>query len=540
MVALAGERQILSVDWDQRELRVVYARIRRERVQIEDVFAVTIPEDVSLADADAVGKLLRQALDQGQVSCRRVIVDIPRDQAVLNTLALPNASVSDLAGMIKVQIAKDLPFPVSEAVVDFAVPPDDGEESETRDVLVGAIRTEVLEYYRQVCHAAGLKLERVGLRPYANKVAANDFLGDAHPERLLVVDVGPRLTEIDVVRKGQLVFSRAASAYVPPDIGAAVPLGSPGESTLDDDDEAAGGLSFHTLGSEPDTGPRDLTAVVADLMVEVTRSIEAYRATDPGAEMSAVLVAGSTGIEETLADAMQRRFGVTVETYNPSRLFDGDAERGAAASGFSAALGLVLGHAGGGRLHFNFLHPKKQEVPGQARLKKVPVVAAVAVLFIAAAIVLYVQGPAKKLAKRADLEEQIRETKAEIKENKKFIALVEKAEQFEADQVVWIDELNRLVDVLPDSKHVVLAKLDMFQSGKRMELSVRAKDNRQAAKIVKELGQFRPEGRKTPYYTATRGTTSETTRGGKYPHECKISVTLPGGDSKKKSRRGGR
>ncbi|NIQ98756.1 MAG: hypothetical protein GTN78_00925, partial [Gemmatimonadales bacterium] len=75
-----------------------------------------------------------------------------------------------------------------------------------------------------------------------------------------------------------------------------------------------------------DTGPRGVTAVVADLMVEVTRSIEAYRGGDPGAEMDCAVVAGATGIEETLAEAIHRRFGINCETYNPSAWFDGDAE----------------------------------------------------------------------------------------------------------------------------------------------------------------------------------------------------------------------
>ena len=101
MVGLVSERGILSVDWDPRELRIVHARIRKDSVRVEDVFAVAIPQDVALANAEEVGRLLRRALDEEQIGCRRVIVDIPRDQAVLNTLSLPTASISDLAGMVR-------------------------------------------------------------------------------------------------------------------------------------------------------------------------------------------------------------------------------------------------------------------------------------------------------------------------------------------------------------------------------------------------------------------------------------------------------
>ena len=529
-----ADRHILSVDWDTRELRVVHARLRRDRVQVEDVFAVSISEQVNLTDAEALGRVLRDALHQERVSCRRVIVDIPRDQAVLNPLSLPDVSVSDLAGMVKVQIGKSLPYPVAEAVVDFAVPPDDGEEG-PRDVLVGAVRAEVLDYYRQVCQTAGLKLERVGLRPQANKVAITQFLSGRPPERVLVVDVGPTLTEIDVLRRGQLVFSRAAAVFVPEEASTIKPISAAvrprGEDTGGDQDE----VSLISLDQDYDSRPRDTTAVVADLMVEVTRSIEAYRGGDPGAEMNCAVVAGGTGIEETLAESIQRRFGINAETYNPASYLDGDTERAGGASGFSAALGLVMGHAGEGRLHFDFLNPKKQEVPGRARLKRAPLAAVVVALFVVAAGAWYAQGPARRFAERDRLREQIRETKAQIKANKKFIDMVEPVKAFEAEQVIWVDELKNVVDLLPDSRKVVLNKLDMFQRGKRLEMSLRASDGKQAAQVVEDFEKFRPDDEQKPYYAATRD--AQTMSKSPYPHEGKVTVQIVKGVQPSKNKR---
>lgn len=540
MVALRGDRHILSVDWDQRELRIVQAALHREAVRVEDVLAVSIPQDVSLANAAEVGALLRRVLDEERIGGRRVIANIPRDQAVLQTLSLPAAAVSDLAGMVEVQIAKSLPFPVSEAVVDFAVPPDDQEAEGPRDVLVGAVRNEVLDYYRQVCESAGLRLDRVGLRPYATKVAVNASLAGEEPERVLVVDVGPVLTEIDVLHRGQLVFSRAASVYVPGAGGSAGPMPSPAEPERDEPEDTGDEPTLSLLSDDLEAGPRGLTAVVADLMVEVTRSLEAYRATAPGMEMDRVVVAGGTGIEDTLAEAVQRRFGVTAEVYNPAGLLDGDAERGAAASGFAAALGLALGHAGEGRLHFNFLDPKKPEDPGRARLRKVPLVAAAAALLIAAGVVWYVQVPGKQFARVAELEDQIRDVKQEIRKNRDFISLVETARQWEEEQVVWLEEMKNLQALLPDNKHIVLNGITMRQADRRIDLAVRAADNRQPARIIRRLQEFRIEGEQEPRYVATRGATAEASRGGKYPHESDITLRLADGEDEargKKSRR---
>ncbi len=188
---------------------------------------------------------------------------------------------------------------MSEAVVDFAMPPDDGGEG-TQPVLVGAVRHEARTFYQGVCHHAGLKLERIGLRPYANAVAANELLKDRRPQRVLLVDVGPTMTEIDVLWNGRLAFSRAASVRIP----CAAPGGSTTSieavpSATDEagtDQEAASTTSSDLVyrAEESEESPLSAESVVDRLLVEVTRSIEAYRNTDPGATMDHVIIGGVT------------------------------------------------------------------------------------------------------------------------------------------------------------------------------------------------------------------------------------------------------
>ena len=199
----------------------------------------------------------------------------------------------------------------------------------------------------------------------------------------------------------------------------------------------------------------------------------------------------------------------------------------------------MLGHAGEGGLHFDFLHPKKQEVPAQAKLKKVPLVAAVVALFAIAGGVFYWQGPAKGFARRHELEEQIREVEAEIKANKPFINMVEAAQEFEDQQIIWIDEVRNLVEQLPDSRKVVLEGLDLRQRDRTMKMEIRASDSLQGGKIVEKFGDLHPEGGKGRSYAATRGRTSLASKG-KYRHQGTITVQIVGDQQGSKRRPPGR
>lgn len=480
MLSGLADRNILSVDWDPRQLRMVHATVRKRKVAVERVMAVTIAADVDTGDPAALGRLMRQALHQEGVRTRRVIVNLPRDQVVLNTLNLPRVNVSDTAAMVQHQIAKELPFPVSEAVVDFAMPPDDGGEG-TQPVLVGAVRHEARTFYQEVCHHAGLKLERIGLRPYANAVAANELLKDRRPQRVLLVDVGPTMTEIDVIWNGRLAFSRAASVRIPRSAAEGSTISSEAVPSAVDaagtDQETANstGADLIYRAEESEESPLSAESVVNRLLVEVTRSIEAYRNVDPGATMDHVIIGGVTGLEEALSEAIEQRFSTTTEIFNPELCFgwQGSHEGGEA---FGAALGLVLGHVTEGGQHFDFQHPKKPLSEAAVRLKRAPLVAAAVLLFAAAGAVGWVRLVKPDWDHLRRTEESADVMRGRLKDVADFEKMMKAIKSFEGSHIVWLNELKELLDVLPDNKQVVVEQVVMGAQDARIDLSIRFKE----------------------------------------------------------------
>ncbi|MFH0980616.1 MAG: pilus assembly protein PilM [Planctomycetota bacterium] len=512
------ERQLLSIDWDVRTLRVVWFTLRPNGgVRIKKVLSAAVPAEVPVGDPAAFGQLLRDVLDREKVTATRMVVDVPRDQAVLNTLKLPAVSLDDLPAMVEFQIAKELPFPLSAAVTDFAAP-DTPESSGTQDVLVAAIRHEVLEYYKQTAEVAGLKLERVGLRPYANKVAVNELLGDMRHERVLFVDVGPVLTEIDVLRHGKLAFSRSASVLVPP-MSALEPAPAPekGPTTLD--------LDLNLAGAPADAVRPEQQRVVQALLRAVTLTMEAYRAGDPGAEMNHVVVGGDTGLEEELLDAIRQRYDLTGERYNPTAYFGWDSASGAAAGGFAAALGLALAHAGEGRLQFDFLCPKKPVTRSRRRLRKVPLATAVAVIFLAAGIVAYQRVIVPQKRQLEALAREIDDRQKELKEYNKFRDMLAAVEKFEREQVIWIDELTDVLSVWPGNDQIVLTQIDLSQKD-GIKLQMDCKDRGIPEEARKQVEEFKWSDDGQPRFDAALGAISDQPGQNEYAAKTTMTITL--------------
>lgn len=515
-------KMLLSVDWDPHRLRLVHAAVKKGRVDIRDMLSVDVPPDVDLASPEAVGALLRSALDQLGIRTRRVILDVPRDQALLTTLNLPAASLDEMPALVEFQIAKELPFGMAEAVVDFAMPVIQSNDVKV-DVLVGTVRREVVRYYERACQAAGLNLERLGLRPYANLVAISELLGPDRPGCVMLVDVGPRLTEIDVISDGHLAFSRAASVAV----GPVTPLGA-GAAEAEAPDAEREASSIIRFPRASDAGSDPVDRVVEGLLVEVTRSFEAFRAQSPDRTLGAIVVAGDVGVEARLAEALSRRMRTTVELYNPARRFGWPDERGREARAFSATLGLICGHADPGRLHFDFLHPKKPVTTVERRLRKAPAVAAVVALFAVAAASFYLGLIAPRKRQIAEVEEQIGKVKKTLEDLQRYQErVIEPIEEFEAEQLIWVDELNRLAGMLPGNEDAVLTRLDMYQKDARINIPLNCRRAEVALEAVSRIDAFRLPGNDAQYFDATARTF--TTKGtGQYPSSGSIDVEVKG------------
>jgi len=515
-------RPILALDWDTRFLRVVHANLGKRGVTIDRLLAVAIPPSVDPGNPEQMGLHIRRALDQEGIGTRPAIVDIPRDQAILNTLSLPAIAPNEMPGMVEIQIAKELPFALAEAVVDFAVPHVEADQTKV-DVLVAAVRREVVEQYGATCAAAGLRLERIGLRPYAHQIAMGELLKHAMPERVLFIDVRPTLTEIDVLRHAFLSFSRAASIHIPEklDEGPRLSLVLGHGPT----DRAGGGID-----DGDDSPPRDSSAVIRSLMVEVTRSIEAYRAGDPAASIDHAVISGDLGIEELLAEEIQKRLGITAELYNPASSFGWEPDEGAAASAFAGTLGLVLTQYRDTGQQFDFLHPKRMESATRKRLRMAPAIAAIIVLFVGAGFVVVNQSTAYERKHLAEMKATVEKLEKKVSDNRRFVELVAQIEEFDKSQHVWVDVMRDVISALPSNRELVIEHLDLKQSeeagdGGRVELKTTAKRAETATNAIRSLEEFRREGAEKPRFKASMRTQSEKA-GEKYPYSQELWVQI--------------
>jgi type IV pilus assembly protein PilM len=433
---LTNTRKVLCLDWDKRSLRLVVARVGRGRVMLDDAHSKWFPNQVDADDPQALGEFIRSVMRQFNLHHRTAVVDIPRERAVINRLTLPPTPPGEVAAAVQFQALKELPFPPDTASVDHVVLTRD-ERGWVTEVLLAAVTHETLDRVRATCAAAGLTPVRIGLRPYANMLSVQRARNSAEGN-VLLVDVGPGATEIDILRGDALAFSRSANVNVPP---------PPGDWGKREDSRIISIADIHDYGATDEA----LNTAVDELLKEVLRTLAAYRATEPEVALDEVIVAGGTGVEPELATRLEQRLHVTVSLYDPTPTLGGVREdtetKAKKLRSFSAALGLAWGLSGEGLLALDFLNPKKP-IPAGETLRKRMRLGGLA----AAAVLLAVGGMYTRsyldLKRQYDAAETQRQAlAAEVRSKLELKHAADIAEDW-GREAVWADELLNVVQVM--------------------------------------------------------------------------------------------
>ncbi|MBX3394179.1 MAG: pilus assembly protein PilM [Phycisphaerae bacterium] len=444
-MALTGKK-LLAVDWDARDLRMAMVRVRGDRLDLVKAVSVPIPPDLAVDNAELLGAFIREAMKQSGLSAKHALMSIPRNQVVLNRLDLPPMPADDLPASIQFQIVKELPFAAEQATIDFAFALGH-DPKQACQPLVAAIRNEDLEFYQRVAREAGLTIERLGLRPFANLRAVMGGLPELAAHSVLVVDVGPTHTEIDVIDRGTLAFCRAAQLTLPR-------IDAVGADRVKDSRITA----LPLLDAEQD---ELTTEAVGKLLVDVIRSYEAHRATAPHTSVDQIVVCGSTGLEAELAQSLAARFAAKAQLFSPDRLLDLSPQRAKELRGFSSVIGMAVSEDRPALEAFDFLRPKKPVSKRTKRLKKAPVAIGAAILVIGAGIWAHIRFVLPARASAESVRRSVERKQSIEKPYLEFIAQANALQEWKASEQYWPDVVAELSRVFPSDQLACVDRLDL-------------------------------------------------------------------------------
>lgn len=323
---LRGNLAVLS--HDGRRLSAVWGSVQREHVRVRGWLTSERPTDIDASDADAIGEWVGHSLKEAGCSIRQCVIAVPRASVVLKRLSLPSlveGTAGDLAGMVHLQMARQLTMPLHGAAIDYVrlgvEAQEDDEERRATEVLAAALPGEHVTWCRTLAKSARLRLRSVALRGEGS-AALFAQLSYTQGGPVLGVSVTPQVVELGIVSEGRVVFSRA-------------------------------------IDIAPPTGVEDWREFAERVAVEAKRTRVGYRGAGETRDLVCVAVLG----DDSLAASVGKTLGEELDLPREAVRFPNAVELpsdmdGATRAGLAPLIGLMLG-AAINRSTYDFANPRK-------------------------------------------------------------------------------------------------------------------------------------------------------------------------------------
>lgn len=490
-------RTIVSVHYDVSEIRLLeFRRDRSGSVKIRGKFSERIPADLAVSDAESFGGYLSDLLKRSGMKSRWISFAVSRESALLHHLAVPPTPEEELANLVRFRISQELPFAIEESVVDYVITSRD-DASLATGVLACAVKLEQIDHLRHAARFAGLRIRRIGLAPYAHLLAC-DAAGHLAGGVTLFVNLSGDAIEFDVFnRAGEILFSRSVG----------VPADTSGAELLD------------------------------EALLQLQRTMPAYNAEERSEALAQVVVDGDTGEEDEFA----RKAGEQLQI--PGRRFalPGSTDQGGD-PGFSTCYGLAAGQFRRRGDQFDFLFPKRSIDPAARRAKRIQLAVGAVALLMIVSIGYSKIAEGNKQRERAAIKADLDDVKARLKDLNKFRAQVKGLQRWRDQRTNWLDQLNTLTELMPETKDAYLTSIKFIEIHKKQKKQekvfpeIKIGGRARSAKTVDEItAKLKKEGR----YDVGTGPVRRSGRVEEYPWEFSMPLRgIAAGNGSSKSGQG--
>lgn len=311
------------------------------------VAATEVPmPDSGTSDPDATADVLKQVFDTLKLRRARVATALAGQSAIVKRLSLPAMSDAELAEAIPWEAEQYIPFDLADVQLDFQVMNSGEAGRTTTDVLLVAAKRDKIDERTDVVMRSGRQPVVLDLEAFAlvNAYEAN------HPDRneplTVLVHAGRTSTIVCLLERGQLAFTRD------------IALGGQSHSEalmrdLNVDAVVAERLKFPSRpllpGVTADQVKSVLREVSAQLVSEISKTLDFYRATAPIERVSRIVVSGGACAADSLTELLGAEFDAPVEVFDPFRAIErrrGVEAGGVAGPAYAVAVGLAMREGG--------------------------------------------------------------------------------------------------------------------------------------------------------------------------------------------------
>lgn len=298
--------------------------------------------DGAIIDAGAVTDAVRRLLQAPRFKAKDVVASLSGSSVIVKKISLPVMSEADLAESITWEAEQYIPFDIADVNLDYEILTPAAQRQGTMDVLLVAAKKDKIADYTGVVNSVGRRTVVVDVDAFALQNAFETNYTDTAGKVVALINAGASAININLVQDGTSLFTRDVSlggnAFTE---AVQKELGLPFEGAED----AKRGLPVD--GVRPEDVNPVLHAVMENVLLEIEKTFDFFKATSANDHIHQVVVSGGASLVSQFDVALRERLGCEVERFDPFRNvpIDPAALQGGSAADYAPMCAVALGLA---------------------------------------------------------------------------------------------------------------------------------------------------------------------------------------------------
>ena len=273
----------------------------------------------------AILKALQELLAERPYGSRQVNVCAPGFHVFSKFVKLPPVDTSKVTQIIRYEAQQNVPFPLDEVVWDYQIL--GASATNELEVLLVAVKTEIIEGLFRVGDGAGLKIKLVDASPAALCNAFRYNYGDLEGCTMLL-DIGAKTSNLLFFEKGK-VFSRSINIganSITQDFGneAKLKFAEAEAIKIEKGSVSLGGAYEEPEDPQAAAISKISRQVMTRLHIQINQTIQFFRGQQGGSAPQRLFLSGGASIMPFTAQFFAEKINVPVEYFNPFRSIEID------------------------------------------------------------------------------------------------------------------------------------------------------------------------------------------------------------------------
>ncbi len=258
---------------------------------------------------EEVGKVIKTIISDNKIKTKQVVAALPENEVISRLVRLPPLKDSEIMDALRFEAETFVPYPLEEVSLDYEIIEKD--EAGRLNVFVIAARNELISAYIKLFKSLGLDLMAIESPSVAFRRMARNSVGSI--ERLVVLNIGEKFSDIFNVYKGNVYFSRSLPIGGE-SLTRAVSLGLGLDLASAEEYKKAYGIKEEELEGKI----RVATMPVFNSITDEVRKAIALFVEDSGGKTVQLLVLSAGGANMPgMAEELTRTLGVEVQISQP-------------------------------------------------------------------------------------------------------------------------------------------------------------------------------------------------------------------------------